>query len=220
MEFLHTALDWFLHLDHHLKYLVEQFGPWTYGILSAVVFSETGLVVTPFLPGDSLLFATGALAATGALNVHLLAVLLFISAVLGNTVNYWIGRWFGLGISKSRWVKKEYLERAHTFYEKHGGKTVVFSRFLPILRTFAPFVAGISKMNQLHFFLYNTVSAVVWVALFMYGGYFFGNLPVIKRNFTLVILAIIVLSLIPAVWEAIRMKRGVGEKKKKSSGTR
>lgn len=214
MEFLKHALDWFLHLDHHLKYLVEQFGPWTYGILSAVVFSETGLVVTPFLPGDSLLFAIGALAATGALNVHLMAVLLFIAAVLGNTVNYWIGRWFGLGISKSRWVKKEYLERAHAFYEKHGGKTIVFSRFLPILRTFAPFVAGISRMNQVHFFLYNAVSALAWVALFMYGGYFFGNLPIIKRNFTLVILAIIVISLIPAVWETIRMKRGVDAKKK------
>lgn len=213
MEFLHHFVDWFLHLDHHLKYLVEQFGPWTYGILTAVVFSETGLVVTPFLPGDSLLFATGALAATGALNVHLLAVLLFMAAVLGNTVNYWIGRAFGLGISKSRWIKKEYLERAHTFYEKHGGKTIVFSRFLPILRTFAPFVAGISKMNQLHFFFYNAVSALVWVALFMYGGYFFGNLPIIKRNFTLVILAIIVISLIPAVWETIKMKRGVDAKK-------
>ncbi len=219
MEFLKEALDWFLHLDHHLGELIAEYGVWTYGILSAIIFAETGLVVMPLLPGDSLLFTAGTLAARGSLNVHLLSLLLFLAAVVGDTVNYHLGLWFGKGISKSRFVKKEYLDRAHSFYEKHGGKAVVFARFLPIVRTFVPFVAGIARMSYGKFFMYNVIGAFAWIALFCYGGYFFGNIPAIKNNFTLVILAIIVISAIPALVEAIRMRQASAMDKNKNQKT-
>lgn len=213
MELLKSFIDLFLHLDKHLAELISQYGTWTYCILFVVVFCETGLVVTPLLPGDSLLFATGALASTGALNVHLTAVLLIIAAILGDTVNYWIGHKVGPKVfheEKSRFFKKEYLDRTHAFYEKHGGKTIIFARFIPIIRTFAPFVAGIGSMSYGKFFAYNVIGAIAWVLSFVYAGFYFGNIPIVKRNFTLVILAIIVISMMPGFieyWRHLRQRR-------------
>jgi membrane-associated protein len=209
VDTLHSLLDLFLHLDQHLIELVSQYGGWIYGILFAIVFCETGLVVTPFLPGDSLLFAAGSLAAIGQMNVHLLFVSLTVAAVLGDTVNYACGRYFGEAAfaENARVLKKEYLDRTHRFYEKHGGKTIILARFVPIVRTFAPFVAGAGRMNYGHFFSYNVIGGVAWTAIFIYGGYFFGNLPVVKQNFTLVILAIIFLSILPGIVEYWRHRR-------------
>ena len=207
MELLKSFIDLFLHLDKHLAELISHYGAWTYAILFVVVFCETGLVVTPLLPGDSLLFATGALASTGALNVHLTALLLIFAAVLGDTVNYWIGHKVGPKVfheEKSRFFRKEYLDRTHAFYEKHGGKTIIFARFIPIIRTFAPFVAGIGSMSYPKFLLYNIVGGIAWVLSFVYAGFYFGNIPIVKRNFTLVILAIIILSMLPGVIEYLR----------------
>lgn len=210
MELIRQFIDLFLHLDKHLAELISQFGAWTYAILFIVVFCETGLVVTPLLPGDSLLFATGALASTGALNVHLTALLLTIAAILGDTVNYWIGHKVGPKVfhqEKSRFFRKEYLDRTHAFYEKHGGKTIIIARFIPIIRTFAPFVAGIGSMSYPKFLLYNVVGAIAWVLSLVYAGYYFGNIPIVKRNFTLVILAIIIISIMPGVIEYLRHRR-------------
>ncbi len=207
MEFLRNLLDIVMHLDVHLHDLISAYGLWTYGILSAIIFAETGLVVTPFLPGDSLLFAAGAITATGALDVHALFFLLTIAAVLGNATNYWFGNLFGPGVArrgKNRFVNTEYLERAHAFFEKHGGKTIILARFLPILRTFVPFVAGMSSMSYGKYTLYNVVAAVCWVGSFVYGGYLFGNLPTVKNNFSIVILGIIVVSMLPALITYLR----------------
>jgi len=207
MEFLKQLIDIFLHLDVHLNELIIAYGTWTYVILFVVIFCETGLVATPFLPGDSLLFAAGSFAALGSFDPHLLFVLLTIAGILGDTVNYWIGVRVGPKIfhkENVRFLNRTYLEKAHAFYEKHGGKTIIFARFIPIIRTFAPFVAGIGKMTYAKFISYNVIGAVVWVASFVYGGYFFGNMPFVKKNFSLVIVAIIILSITPPVIEYLR----------------
>ena len=209
MDFIRYLIDLFLHLDKHLGGILQTYGTWTYGILFVVIFLETGLVATPFLPGDSLLFAAGAFAALGALDVKVLLILLAAAAILGDTANYWIGRKVGPRVFKEdvRWLKREYLERSHRFYEKHGGKTIVLARFIPIIRTFAPFVAGIGTMSYPRFLAYNVFGGCLWVALFVLSGYFFGNLPVVREHFSLVILAIIVLSVMPLVYEVVRSAR-------------
>ncbi|MDD8015811.1 MAG: DedA family protein [Acidobacteriota bacterium] len=217
MDFIANIIDFFLHLDKHLSELILQYKAWTYLILFVVIFCETGLVVTPFLPGDSLLFAAGSFAALGAMKVGWLFVILVIAAVGGDTVNYWIGHYFGPKIFQKenvRFFKKEYLERTHAFYEKHGGKTIIIARFVPIIRTFAPFVAGIGSMSYAKFISYNVIGGVSWIALFVFGGYFFGNIPLVKKNFSLVILAIIFISLLPGVVEFARQR-----KKKKAAST-
>lgn len=209
MELLSQALDFFLHLDTHLADITSRYGTWTYAILFLIVFCETGLVVTPFLPGDSLLFAAGAISALGTLDPFLLAVLLVIAAIIGDTVNYWVGSWVGPRAfsGELRFLKKEYLDRTHAFYERHGGKTIILARFVPIIRTFAPFVAGVGAMTYSRFLLYNVVGAILWVGLFVPIGYFFGNLPQVKENFSLVILGIILLSVLPIVFEVVRGMR-------------
>jgi membrane-associated protein len=211
MELLKHFLDLILHIDKHLVELVSQYQSWTYGILFLIIFCETGLVVMPLLPGDSLLFAVGAIASKGDLNVFLVVVLLSIAAILGDTVNYWIGKVIGPKVfssESSRWLNRKHLERTHEFYEKYGGKTIIIARFMPIIRTFAPFVAGIGKMSYGKFLLYNVVGGILWIALFTYAGFFFGEIPVVKRNFTLVIFAIIIISVLPAVFEVLRVRRG------------
>ena len=210
MELLHAAVDLFLHLDKHLAEVIAQYGVWTYFILFAVIFLETGVVATPFLPGDSLLFAAGTFAALGSLDVGLLMLLLSIAAILGDTLNYWIGRKVGPRVfnEKVRFLRREHLERTRVFYERHGGKTIIIARFVPIVRTFAPFVAGVGTMQYGRFLAYNVVGGIVWVVLFVLGGYLFGNIPVVKENFTIVILAIIVVSLLPLVVEWVRHRRG------------
>jgi membrane-associated protein len=210
MEFLSRLLDFVLHLDKHLSSLIQTYGLWTYLILFVIIFLETGLVVTPFLPGDSLLFAAGTFAAAKALKVLWLFVVLSAAAILGDTVNYWIGHFVGPRVfhqEKSRFFKKKHLDRTHRFYEKYGAETIIIARFVPIIRTFAPFVAGIGRMSYWKFISYNVVGGIGWVALFVFGGYFFGNIPFIKRNFGLVIIAIIIVSTIPAVVEFYRHSR-------------
>ncbi|NMG43900.1 DedA family protein [Aromatoleum toluvorans] len=209
MEFLAPLLDIVLHLDKHLEALVAAYGIWIYAILFAVIFSETGFVVTPFLPGDSLLFIAGALAALGNMDISLLILTLTAAAVIGNTVNYSIGRYFGPRVfhwENSRLFNKAALMKTHLFYEKHGGKTLVISRFLPLFRTFAPFVAGIGSMSYARFTLFNVVGAVAWVVSLTLAGYWFGNMPWIKQNLTLVIVGIIVLSLLPVVIGALKAR--------------
>jgi len=201
MEFLATIVDLFLHLDEHLANVIAQYGAWTYAILFAVIFLETGVVVTPFLPGDSLLFAAGTFAALGSMNVYLLAGLLIVAAILGDTVNYSIGRYLGERAYNIKFLKKDYFDRTHAFFEKHGGKTIFLARFVPIVRTFAPFVAGIGKMSYGYFITYNFVGGIVWVLLFTFAGYFFGNIPFVRENFELVIIAIILVSVLPMLYE-------------------
>lgn len=209
MDLILQFVDYFVHLDKYLSIFIQNYGAWTYAVLFFVIFMETGLVVTPFLPGDSLLFAAGTFAALGDLNVWGLVGLLWTAAVLGDTANYWIGHRVGEVVysGQVRWVKKEYLDRTHAFYEKHGGKTIVLARFVPIIRTFAPFVAGVGRMSYGYFISYNLIGAALWVLLFTSAGYFFGNIPAVKHNFTLVIFGIIAVSLIPAVWEAWKARQ-------------
>ncbi|MBI2759646.1 MAG: DedA family protein [Chloroflexi bacterium] len=207
MDFLKNLLDIFLRLDKYLADIIVQYGAWTYGILFLVIFMETGFVVTPFLPGDSLLFAAGTFAALGSLNIWLLLGLLMIAAVGGDTVNYWIGHYLGDRAYNVKWIKREYLDRTHAFFEKHGGKTIFLARFVPIVRTFAPFVAGMGRMSYGYFFSYNVFGGITWVALFTLAGYFFGNIPFIKNNFEFVIIAIILISILPMAWEAIKARR-------------
>ena len=208
MEWIGKAVDLFLHLDRHLGEIIQQYGGWTYAILTLVVFCETGLVVTPFLPGDSLLFAAGAFAALpgSGLRIELLFLLLSAAAILGDTVNYWIGHRIGPAAfeGRIRFLKKSHLDRTHQFYEKYGGKTIIIARFVPIVRTFAPFVAGVGSMSYGRFFSYNVVGGLLWVTVCLVAGYFFGNLAVVRANFSLVILAIIGISLLPAVVEIVR----------------
>jgi len=212
MEWLSTLVDLFLHLDRHLSDVVGRYGTGTYVLLCLIIYCETGLVVTPFLPGDSLLFGAGAIAALGALDPVVLVLLIAASAVAGDNTNYWIGRWVGPRAfsGKVRFLNRRYLDRTHAFYEKHGGKTVVLARFAPILRTFAPFVAGVGAMHYPRFLQFSILGSLLWVPLFVLGGYFFGNLPVVRENFSLVILAIIVLSLMPAAIEGVRAWRRAG----------
>jgi membrane-associated protein len=210
MEWMNNFIDIFLHLDKHLNSVTESYGIWCYVIFFGIIFAETGLVVTPFIPGDSLLFALGALAAAGSLNVGWLFIILSVAAILGDSANYAIGKYFGSMILKKEgtwFLKKEHIERTHRFYEKYGSKTIVLARFVPIVRTFAPFVAGIGRMSYLKFFSYNVVGGVLWIAAFIFGGFFFGNIPIIKKNFTITIFVIIFLSILPAVIEVIREKR-------------
>ena len=200
MEYLASFIDIVLHLDKHLTLLVQQYGPWIYAILFVIIFSETGFVVTPFLPGDSLLFVAGAIAALGGMNIGILIAVLTAAAVLGNMLNYQIGRYFGPKVfhwENSRFFNKAALDKTHAFYEKHGGKTLIISRFLPLFRTFAPFVAGIGAMTYARFSMFNLVGAVSWVGSLTLTGYLFGNLPWVQKNLTLVIVGIIVISLVP-----------------------
>ena len=210
MELLKKLFDFIMHLDTHLSALIQTYGLWTYLILFVVIFCETGLVVTPFLPGDSLIFAAGTFAAAKALNVWSLFLILSAAAVLGDTVNYWIGKIVGPKVfykEKTRFFKKEYLDRTHDFYEKYGAETIIIARFVPIIRTFAPFVAGIGKMTYGKFLSYNVIGGVGWVAIFTFGGYFFGNIPFVKKNFSIVIIAIILISLVPAVLEVLKHRK-------------
>src|SRR6186997_3055502 len=207
MDLINTLVDFFLHLDAKLAAIISQYGTWTYAILFLIIFMETGFVVTPFLPGDSLLFAAGSFAALGSLNIWVLLILLSIAAVLGDTVNYWIGHFMGDRAYNVKWIKREYLDRTHAFFEKHGGKTIFLARFVPIVRTFAPFVAGMGRMSYGYFFSYNVFGGIVWVLLFTLLGFFFGNLDFVKKNFEFVILAIILISAVPAVWEAWKARQ-------------
>ncbi|MCU0287839.1 MAG: DedA family protein [Acidobacteria bacterium] len=210
MNWFFKIIDFILHLDKYINILIQDFGVWTYFILFLIIFCETGLVITPFLPGDSLLFAAGAFSARGSLDLFWLFIILTVSAIIGDTVNYWIGHFVGPKIFQKenvRFFKKEYLERTHQFYEKYGGETIILARFIPIIRTFAPFVAGIGKMTYLKFISYNIIGGIGWVAIFLFGGYFFGNIPFVKKHFTIIIFAIIIISVLPGVIEFIRMKR-------------
>lgn len=209
IDLIRWFIDFILHLDQHLGELISKYGLGTYGILAAIVFAETGLVIMPLLPGDSLLFAAGAFAGLGSLDPWILFFLLTAMAIAGDTVNYWVGAWIGprAFTGEIRWLKKSYLDRTQAFFEKHGGKTIVLARFVPIVRTFAPFVAGVGKMNYARFLAYNVGGGVAWVGIFVWAGYFFGNLPVVKENFGMVIIAIIVLSVMPMVFEFAKARR-------------
>jgi membrane-associated protein len=210
VELVSTFLDIVLHLDRHLVAMVQEYGLWVYAILFAIIFSETGFVVTPFLPGDSLLFVAGAIAASGAMDVNLLAFALAVAAIAGNMVNYAVGRWFGKRFFNdrgSRWLNPKHLEKAHAFYEHHGGKAVIISRFLPIVRTYIPFVAGLGAMDPGRFTAFNVAGGVLWVASLTYAGFFFGNIPWIKGNLTLIIVGIIVVSLVPVVWAWLKSRK-------------
>ena len=208
MEFLNYLIDLFLNLDTHLHELILDYGTYTYVILFIVIFAETGLVFTPFLPGDSLLFAAGTFAARGSFNVHLLAILLTVAAIVGDTVNYWIGSYIGPKAfdKKIKFLKKEHLEKTHKFYEKHGGKTIIIARFIPIIRTFAPFVAGIGTMTYSKFLTYNVVGGVLLCTLFIYGAYYFGNISFVQNNFSLVIIVIILISILPGIINYLLIK--------------
>jgi membrane-associated protein len=221
MELLRQFVDFFLHLDVHLAEIIKDYGTWTYGILFGIIFVETGVVIMPLLPGDSLLFAAGTFAALGDLNPFFLIGLLITAAILGDTVNYWIGARIGERAfsGEVRFLKKEYLDRTHAFYERHGGKTIILARFIPIIRTFAPFVAGVGKMTYPRFLAYNVVGGVAWVTLFVSAGYWFGNIPAVKERFSLVILAIIIVSVIPIAIEVLkgflaRRESGSGDSQK------
>lgn len=205
--------DFIFHVDIHLQALLQQYGVWTYAVLFLIIFCETGLVVTPFLPGDSLLFAVGVFSASGALDGRLAAGVLIAAAILGDTVNYWVGAWLGpqaVAAGQGRWLKREHLERTHQFFERYGGKTIILARFLPIVRTLAPFVAGVGRMTYGRFLLYNVIGGVVWVALFVGAGYLFHQAPLVKEHFSLVVLAIIALSVLPAVVEWLRHRKKKG----------
>ena len=208
MEILQQLIDLFLHLDTHLSAVIQQFGVYTYVILFGIIFTETGLVIMPFLPGDSLLFAVGAFAAEGSLHLVTSFVLLTCAAIIGDSVNYWIGSLIGKKAFtiNNRFFKHEYVMKTEAFYEKHGGKTIIIARFLPIIRTFAPFVAGVGKMNYPTFFLYNVIGGLLWVTLLLGAGYLFGTIPVVKENFETVIVAIIVISILPGIIEFVRHK--------------
>jgi len=209
MDWIFALADFIIHIDVHLDQIIRSYGDWTYTLLFLIIFAETGLIVTPFLPGDSLLFAAGAFAARGSLSAAALFLALSLAAVLGNTVNYSVGRYLAPRMEKGlRFVKHEHLQRTHAFYEKYGGITIVITRFMPIIRTFAPFVAGIGAMSYRRFTAYNVAGGVLWVGLFVFAGYFFGNIPVVAHNFSLVIAAIIVVSLLPPFIEFLRRRLG------------
>ncbi len=205
-----TIIDFILHIDQHLAALSAEYGVWIYAILFLIIFCETVLVVTPFLPGDSLLFAAGGIAALGEMNIHLMVALLLVAAILGDAVNFAIGKYFGARLfanPDSKIFRRAYLDKTHAFYEKHGGKTIIIARFVPIVRTFAPFVAGMGNMHYGRFIRYNIIGAILWVVLFSYAGYFFANIPLVKNNLALVLAAIIVISVLPGVIEVVRARR-------------
>ena len=212
MDLFKQLIDVFLHIDRHLEELTRNYGAWTNALLFIVVFCETGLVVTPFLPGDSLLFTAGALASLGTLNVWALFLLLSVAAILGDTVNYWIGKKIGPRAfdGSVKFLKQEHLRKTEAFYEKHGKKTIILARFVPIVRTFAPFVAGVGSMTYGTFIAYNVIGGVAWVAICVFSGYFFGNIPIVKKNFSLVVLAIIGISVLPLAWEWWKARKARG----------
>ena len=208
MDQISEIINLFLHIDDYLSEIIKNYGAWTYALLFLIIFMETGLVVTPFLPGDSLLFAAGTFAGMGTLNVWLLIFLLSAAAIVGDTVNYWIGHLVGPRAFSGniRFLKKEYLDQTHAFFEKHGGKTIILARFIPIIRTFAPFVAGVGAMSYGRFLLYNIVGGIVWVTVFTLGGYYFGRLPFVQDNFSIVVIAIILISVLPAAYEFLKSR--------------
>jgi len=209
MELLRQSIDFLLHLDTHISVIIQQCGLWSYLLVFGIIFAETGLVVTPFLPGDSLLFVLGAFAAQGALHPLLLAGILILAAVAGDSVNYAFGKYLGARMLQAKRIhlfKKEHLDKAHNFYKKYGAKTIILARFIPLIRTFAPFVAGIARMDYGKFFLYNVAGGILWVVLLVFSGYFFGNVPIVKENFSLVVLLIIIISILPAVFEFLKAR--------------
>jgi membrane-associated protein len=214
MELIYQFIDIFIHLDDHLNIVIQNYGTWTYLLLFLIIFMETGLVVTPFLPGDSLIFAAATFAGMGSLNIYVLFILLCIAAIAGDTANYWIGHSIGPKAFSGniRFLKKEYLDKTHAFYEKHGGKTIILARFIPIIRTFAPFVAGIGEMSYGRFISYNVIGGIAWVALFSFGGYFFGGLKIVQDNFSFVVMAIIFISVLPAIIEYLRDRSATARK--------
>ena len=209
MGFILKIVNFVLHIDIYLSDIITRYGAWTYGLLFFVIFMETGFVVTPFLPGDSLIFAASTFAARGALNPWMLFILMSIAAVTGDTANYWIGHAVGAKAytGEVKWIKQEHMERTHAFFEKHGGIAIFLARFVPIIRTFAPFVAGVSEMSYGYFITWNMIGGISWVALFTLLGYFFGNIPFVQKNFELVIIAIVLISLVPAVSEGLKMRK-------------
>jgi membrane-associated protein len=213
MDLISQLFDFILHIDTYLSQIIAQYGAWTLAILFLIIFIETGLVVMPFLPGDSLLFAAGAFAARGALNVWSLLILLSLAAILGDTVNYWIGHRVGSKAysGEVKWVKQEYMERTHAFFDKHGGKAIFLARFVPIVRTFTPFVAGVSQMNYSFFVRWNIIGGITWVTIFTLLGYFFGNIPFVQEHFELVIVAIVIISVIPAIVEVLKARKSGGK---------
>jgi membrane-associated protein len=218
MDWILNLINFILHIDAYLNDIITRYGAWTYGLLFFVIFMETGFVVTPFLPGDSLIFAASTFAARGALNPWLIFILMSIAAVGGDTANYWIGHAIGAKAytGEVKWIKKEYMDRTHAFFEKHGGKTIFLARFVPIIRTFAPFVAGVSEMSYGYFITWNLVGGVSWVATFTLLGYFFGNIPFVRDNFELVIIAIVLISLVPAVVEGLKARKDIKKRAVKS----
>ena len=207
---LHGAINFILHIDRHLSKLSAQYGAWIYAILFAIIFCETGLVITPFLPGDSLLFAAGSIAALGSMNIHTMVLLLIIAAIIGDAVNFAVGKYLGERLfanPDSRIFRRSHLQRTESFYAKHGGKTIILARFVPIVRTFAPFVAGMGHMRYGRFFRFNIIGGIAWVALFSYAGFWFGQRQIVKENLTLILLAIIMISILPAIIEIIRARR-------------
>lgn len=210
-----NPIDFILHVDKYIGEFIKNYGSLTYGILFLIIFLETGLVITPFLPGDSLLFVAGAFAAKEVMNVFVLFIVLSIAAILGDSVNYWIGNYFGEKVFvKSRFFKKEYLEKTKEFYKKYGGKTIILARFVPFVRTFAPFVAGVGKMKYSLFFAYNVIGGILWVGIFVFAGYFFGEIPWVERNLTLVLFIIIFISILPPVWEYFKNRNKKKNEKK------
>jgi membrane-associated protein len=209
VDFLHSAIDFFLHIDRHLAEIISRYGTWTYAILAGILFCETGLVITPLLPGDSLLFAAGTFASLGSLDPVILNLLLFAAVLAGDNVNYWVGRYIGPRAfsGEIRFFRKEYLDRTNAFFTRHGGKTVVMARFIPIVRTFTPFVAGIGAMTYPRFLVYSIGGGAFWVSAFVWAGSFFGNLPVVRNNFGLVVLGIIGLSVVPMLYALIKDRR-------------
>ena len=206
LEMIVKIIDWILHIDKYLNVLIQSYGAWIYLLIFLIVFIETGFVFVPFLPGDSLLFASGTFAAVGSLNVYVIFLLLSLAAILGDTVNYWMGKYFGERVF-SRFIREEYMERTREFYKKHGKKTIVLARFVPIIRTFAPFVAGIGRMDYPTFLSYNVIGGISWVALFLFAGYFFGNLSFVKNNLMIIILFIIIISFVPVIIEYAKHRR-------------
>ncbi len=210
MDLAKNIIEFALHLERYLNIIIQNYGVWTYFLLFLIIFCETGLVITPFLPGDSMVFAAGTFAGLGSLNVYWLFILLSAAAIAGDTVNYWIGHFVGPKIFRKEtgiFLNKKYLEQTRQFYEKHGGKTIIIARFIPIIRTFAPFVAGIGKMNYWRFISYNVFGGIFWVGIFAFGGYFFGTIPAVKNNFTLTIIAIVLISVMPVIIELFRHRK-------------
>lgn len=217
MSLLRTAIDFLLHIDKHLTLLIAEYGTTTYGIIFLIIFAETGLVFTPFLPGDSLLFTAGALAAQGTLSIFLILLIIAAAAILGDTVNYFIGKKLGETILKKKWIKEDHITKTTKFYHKYGKKTIILARFIPIIRTFAPFIAGIGVMNYPTFLLYNIIGGILWVSFFVLLGYFFGNIPYVQTHFGSFIILIIIISLIPLIIEGIKMLK---EKRKQENHSR